>query len=90
LALAAEATMQRKTPAVVTKRICPQAPNNRFASLLQTVFGPMKWNKTFSISLAKERVYNLPLGMCMRLEFMFSSTIILVPNSLVQNINVCL
>jgi hypothetical protein len=56
LALATKATKERKTPAVVTKRICPQAPNNRFASLLQVVFIPMKWNKSSSRCLAKERV----------------------------------
>jgi hypothetical protein len=41
---------------VVTKRICPQAPNKRFASLIQVVFRPIKWNKSSSRSLAKERV----------------------------------
>ena len=35
-------------------------------------------------------VYNLPMEMCMRLEFMFLSTIILGPNSSGQNIDVCL
>ena len=35
-------------------------------------------------------VYNLPLGMCMRLEFMFFSIIIPGPRSPGQNINVCL
>ena len=37
-------------------------------------------------------VYNLPLGMgmCMRLEFMFLSTVIPGPNSSCQNIDVCL
>jgi hypothetical protein len=52
----AEATKERKTPVVVTKRICPQAPNKRFASLIQVVFRPIKWNKSSSRSLAKERV----------------------------------
>jgi hypothetical protein len=33
-------------------------------------------------------VYNLPPGMCMRLEFMFLSTVILGPSSLGRNINV--
>jgi hypothetical protein len=32
-------------------------------------------------------VYNLPPGMCMRLEFMFLSTVIPSPNSLGQNID---
>jgi hypothetical protein len=49
---AAEAT--KKTPTVVTKRICPQA--SKFASLMQEEFRPMKWNKASSRSLAKERV----------------------------------
>jgi len=35
-------------------------------------------------------VYNLPPGMCMRLEFMFSSTVIPDPNSPSWNIDVCL
>jgi hypothetical protein len=35
-------------------------------------------------------VYNFPLRMCMRLEFMFLSTVILGPNSLGRNIDVCL
>ena len=35
-------------------------------------------------------VYNLPPGMCMRLKFMFLSTIIPNPNSPGQNIDVCL
>jgi hypothetical protein len=34
-------------------------------------------------------VYNLPLGMCMRPKFMFSSTIILDPNSPCRNIDIC-
>jgi hypothetical protein len=35
-------------------------------------------------------VYNLPPGMCIRLKFIFLSTIIPDPNSLSQNIDVCL
>jgi len=35
-------------------------------------------------------VYNLPLGMCMRPEFMFLSTVIPGPNSRGRNIDVCL
>jgi hypothetical protein len=35
-------------------------------------------------------VYNLPTEMCMRLEFMFLSMVILGSNSLGQNIDVCL
>jgi hypothetical protein len=35
-------------------------------------------------------VYNLPPGMCIRLEFMFLSTVILDPNSPGHNIDVCL
>jgi hypothetical protein len=35
-------------------------------------------------------VYNLPLGMCMWLEFMFLSIVIPGPRSPGQNINVCL
>ena len=35
-------------------------------------------------------VYNLPLGMCMRPEFIFLSTIIPGPSSPGRNINVCL
>jgi hypothetical protein len=35
-------------------------------------------------------VYNLSLEMCMRLKFMFLSTIILGPNSLGWSIDVCL
>jgi hypothetical protein len=35
-------------------------------------------------------VYNLPLEMCMRSEFMFFFTVIPSPNSPGQNINVCL
>ena len=35
-------------------------------------------------------VYNLPLRMCMRLKFMFLSTVMPGPNSLGLNINVCL
>ena len=35
-------------------------------------------------------VYNLPLGMCMRQEFMFLSTVILGPNSPGRNIDVYL
>jgi hypothetical protein len=35
-------------------------------------------------------VYNLPLEMCMRSEFMFLFTVIPSPNSLGQNIDVCL
>jgi len=35
-------------------------------------------------------VYNLPLEMCMRLEFMFLSTVILGLSSLGWNIDVCL
>jgi hypothetical protein len=35
-------------------------------------------------------VYNLPLGMCIRPEFMFLSTIIPGPNSPGRNIDVCL
>jgi hypothetical protein len=35
-------------------------------------------------------VYNLPLYMCLRSEFMFLSTIILDPNSPGQNIDICL
>jgi hypothetical protein len=35
-------------------------------------------------------VYNLPPGMCMRLEFMFLSTVIPGPNSPGRNIDVCL
>jgi hypothetical protein len=54
VAPAAEAT--KKTPTVVTKRIYPQASNKRFASLMQEEFRPMKWNKSSSRSLAKERV----------------------------------
>ena len=52
LASAAEAIKNRETPAVVSKRICPQAPNSRFVSLWQV--GPM--NKSSSRSLAKERI----------------------------------
>jgi hypothetical protein len=39
---------------MVTKRICPQA--SKFASLMEEEFRPMKWNKSSSRSLAKERV----------------------------------
>jgi len=35
-------------------------------------------------------VYNLPLGMYMRLEFMFLSTVLPDPNSPSRNIDVCL
>jgi hypothetical protein len=35
-------------------------------------------------------MYNLPLKMCMRLEFMFLSMVILSPNSSSWNINDCL
>jgi len=35
-------------------------------------------------------VYNLPLGMCMRPEFMFLSIIILGPSNPGRNIDVCL
>jgi hypothetical protein len=35
-------------------------------------------------------VYNLPPGMCMRLEFMFLSTVIPGPRSPGRNIDVCL
>jgi hypothetical protein len=35
-------------------------------------------------------VYNLPSGMCMRLEFIFLSTVIPDPSSPGQNIDVCL
>jgi hypothetical protein len=35
-------------------------------------------------------VYNLPPGICMRLEFMFLSMVILGPSSPVRNIDVCL
>ena len=35
-------------------------------------------------------VYNLPPGICMRLEFMFLSTVIPGPNSLGRNIDFCL
>jgi hypothetical protein len=34
------------------------------------------------------KVYNFSMGMCMRLEFMFFSTLIPGPNSLGQNIDV--
>jgi hypothetical protein len=34
-------------------------------------------------------VYNLPLRICIKLEFMLLSMVILDPNSLSQNIDVC-
>jgi len=35
-------------------------------------------------------VYNFPLGMCMRPEFIFFSIFIFGPNNLCRNIDVCL
>ena len=35
-------------------------------------------------------VYNLSLGMCMRMEFIFLSTVISGPNTPSRNIDVCL
>jgi hypothetical protein len=35
-------------------------------------------------------IYNLPPGMCKKLQFMFLSTVILGPNSQGWNIDVCL
>jgi hypothetical protein len=36
------------------------------------------------------KLYNLPSGMCMRLKFMFLSTVIPDHNSLGRNIDICL
>jgi len=45
---------------------------------------------SYSCWLVILTVYNLPLGMCMRPEFMFLSMVIRGPSSPVRNIDVCL
>jgi hypothetical protein len=54
-------------------------------------FNPFEsFTTPYSCWLVILTVYNLPLGMCIRSKFMFLSKVILGPNILGQNIDVCL
>jgi hypothetical protein len=53
-------------------------------------FNPLRsFAATYSCWSVILTVYNLPLGLCIRLEFIFLSMVIPDPNNLGKNINVC-